>query len=86
MVLNTAWPLALSAAVPRVAVPSLKVTLPVGGVDVAMLGVTDAVKVTCRPEKDGFGLEVSVVAVVARLTTVNVNAVEVLAKKPGLPA
>ena len=44
--------------VPSVAVPSLKVTLPVG-----VAPVTDAVKVTEAPEIEGFELEVSAAVV-----------------------
>jgi hypothetical protein len=48
----------LSALVPSVVLPSLKVTVPVG---VAEVPVTVAVNVTDWPESDGFKLEVNVV-------------------------
>ena len=62
--------------VPRVVVPSLKVTVPV-----AVLGVTVAVKVTESPKFDGFWEEATVVEVVA-LFTVKVPS---LVAVPALP-
>jgi hypothetical protein len=57
----------LSATVPSVVVPSLKVTFPVGVT--LNCGLTVAVNVTDCPLFDGFADEVNVVAVLAWLTT-----------------
>ena len=60
-VLNTAVPAEFSNVVPRIVVPSLKVTDPVGVPEPATL----AVKVTDWLVMDGFALEVKVVVVVS---------------------
>ena len=52
---------AVSVPVPRAVVPSLKVTVPVGGFAPAV--ATVAVKVTEAPKFAGFGLELRVVVV-----------------------
>ena len=54
---------AVSVPVPRAVVPSLKVTVPVGGF--VPVVVTVAVKVTETPKFAGFWLETTVVEVVA---------------------
>ena len=65
--LNLAWCVdALTVPVPSVAVPSLKVTVPLGFPPKA--GVIVAVKVTVCPLFDGFGVDVSVVVVLAWFT------------------
>ena len=67
LVMKVAWPLAFSAVGPaRVAAPSLKVTVPLAPTATPLL-VTVAVKVTellGAVVKEGFGVEVSSVAVV----------------------
>src|SRR5712691_238329 len=65
LVLKVAWPL-LRVPVPRMVVPSLKVTVPVGVPVVA--GVTVAVKVTDCPETDGFAEEAPCVEMPPLLT------------------
>ena len=65
---NVATPEPLRVPVPRVAAPSLKVTVPVG---VPPVPVTVAVKLTDCPYTDGFDEEVSVV--VLGLTTASVG-------------
>jgi hypothetical protein len=52
----------MSIPVPRVVVPSVNVTVPVG---VPPVPVTVAVKVTCWPSVDGFGEEMRLVEDVA---------------------
>ena len=71
----------LSAPVPSVVVPSLKVTVPVG---VPPVEVTVAVKVTAAPKVDGFRDEASEVELLACFT-VCVNTAEVLPAKLVLP-
>ena len=66
-VVNVAWPEPLSAEVPRVVVPSLNVTVPVG---VPPLEVTVAVNVTDWLKTDGLADELTVVVVVNVLWTV----------------
>ena len=66
-----------SVAVPRLVVPSLKVTLPVTVPVPGATTVTVAVRVTDWPVTDGFGEAVSVVLVVMVLTTC-VTTVDVL--------
>jgi len=56
-------PTVLSVPVPSAEVPSLKVTVPVGGVEPVV--VTVAVKMTETPKFAGFGLEIRLVEVVA---------------------
>jgi len=75
VVVSIATP-ALSAAVPKVFVPNLNVTDPVGVPVVE--DVTVAVKVTDWPVIDGFGDAVSVMLVAAFVTTWDI-AVDVLA-------
>ncbi len=74
---NAAVPELVSVTVPRVAVPFLKVTLPVGMGPVE--AVTPAVKVTEVPCTAGLWLEERVVWVTAGLTTC-VSVAEVLAR------
>ncbi len=62
-VLNAATPAALNVPVPRVAVPSMNVTVPAGVPVDPAAGVTVAVKVTLCPATDGLALEVMVVVV-----------------------
>ena len=67
LVLKLAWCVdALTVPVPRVVVPSLKVTVPVGLPPKAVVMV--AVKATVWPLFDGFGVDVSAVAVLAWFT------------------
>ena len=76
VVLNVATPLALSWAVPRLVVPSRKVTVPV-----AVGGATVAVKVTLCPGAMVAAEEVSPVVVTARpvaMVTVSGSEVELL--------
>lgn len=58
LVLNVAKPLAFSAALPRVTVPSLKVTVPAG---VPKAPLTLAASATVRPKLAGFGAPLIVV-------------------------
>jgi hypothetical protein len=74
---------ALTAAVPSVVVPALKVTVPLTAVPAG--GTTFAVKVTELPRVEGLGEEASVI-LVAALLTVSVSAAEVLPVSPALPA
>ena len=67
-VVKTAWRLLLSVAVPRMVLPSLKVTVPVGVPEPGALALTVAVKVTACPSADGLSEEVRVVAVASLLT------------------
>ena len=60
-------PIAFSVAVPNVVFPSLMLTVPVGIAPVAE--VTDTLNVTSCPTFDGFGLELTVVVVLALFTT-----------------
>ena len=83
-VVKVAWP-PLSAPVPSVVVPSLKVTVPVGVPAPGATAVTVAVKVTAWPNTEGLAKEASAV-VVSALFTVWVRAPEVeLLKLPSLP-
>ena len=61
-------PEAFSVAVARVAVPSLKVTLPLGVPEAA--GLTVAVNATELPDRIGFALAVSTVVVVSCIISV----------------
>ena len=72
----------LSARVPSVVVPSLKVTLP-AGVPV-VVDFTVAVKVTVSPEVDGFADDTTLVVVLALLITCD-NTAEVLVENVALP-
>ncbi len=65
-VIKVACPLPLRVPVPITVLPSLKVTVPVGVPVVA--DVTVAVKVTACPKVDGFGIEVTLVVVLALFT------------------
>ena len=65
---------------PRVVVPSLKVTVPLGAPAPGATTLTDAVNVTVWPNTDGFGEELSEVTVLSLLTTW-LTTVEVLAVK-----
>ena len=67
----------VTGADPIDVVPSKKVTLPVGVPAPGKTGTTAAVKVTARPNTDGFRLEITLVVVIALFTTCT-NAVEVL--------
>jgi hypothetical protein len=75
----------LRAAVPNVAAPSLKVTVPVGVPAPGPTADTVAVNVTACPNTDGFSDEVRVVELLA-LLTVWVRAAEVLVLKLLSPA
>src|SRR5262245_41016158 len=68
-----------SAAVPRTAVPSLKVTLPVGVPPPGATGVTVAVNVTEAPAIEGFDDDTTAV-VVADLITVCTTSAELWRK------
>jgi hypothetical protein len=83
---NVATPLAFSVTgpVPRVVVPSRKVTVPVGVPVAGATAVTVAVKVTDWPSDDGFKLEVSPTAALPWLTTW-VTALDVAAVKLAFP-
>ena len=74
----------LSAPVPRVLAPSLKVTVPVGVPAPGANAFTVAVNVTCCPNNDGLVELASDVAVLAVLT-VCVTIAEVLVAKLLLP-
>jgi hypothetical protein len=74
-VLKVAVPVESSVPVPNVALPALKLTVPLGVTPVDEL--TDAVNTTGWPTVDGFGLELSVVTVEA-LFTVCVSVTDVL--------
>src|SRR5215472_7917688 len=67
-VVKVAWPL-LSVPVPMGVPPSRKVTVPTGVPDPGATADTVAVKVTDWPKTDGFTDEVTVVVVLALLTT-----------------
>ena len=83
-VANVALP-ELKLAVPSVAAPSRKVTVPVGVPAPGVTALTVAVKVTDWPNTDGFTDEVTVVELLA-LLTVCVMAAEVLPAKFVSPA
>ena len=69
MVVNVATPDPFRFPVPKVLVPSLKVTLPVGvPVDPEDVSVTVAVNVTESPEHEGFFDDVRAVDVEAAVT------------------
>ena len=59
----------MSVPVPRVVVPSLNVTVPVGVPAPGAVTVTVAVNVTDCPKTDGFTLEVTTVDVESTPTT-----------------
>ena len=67
-VVKVATPLAFTVPVPRVAVPSMKLTVPVGTPEPGATGATVAVKVTDCPKAVAFEDELSVVVVLAWLT------------------
>jgi hypothetical protein len=81
---NVALPPA-SVAVPRVAAPSRKVTVPVGVPTPGETALTVAVNVTAWPDDDGFTEEVTVLELLA-LLTVWVMAAEVVLLKLVSPA
>ena len=83
-VANVALP-ELKLAVPSVAAPSRKVTVPVGVPVPGATALTVAVKVTDCPNTDGFTDEVTVVELLA-LFTVCGMAAEVLELKLASPA
>ena len=80
LVENVAEPL-LKVPVPIVAVPSLKVTPPLGTPDPGKFAETAAVKVTVWPETEGLAAELSTV-VVAALLTVCENVPELVLNEP----
>src|SRR6185436_15181782 len=84
LVVSVATP-ALSVTVPNGELPSLNVIVPLGVPAPGAVAVTVAVKVTVWPKTDGFGVEASVVAVLA-LFTVCVPLADVLALKLASPA
>src|SRR5207237_9039453 len=59
-VVKVATPLASSVPVPRIVVPSMKLTAPVGVPVAGGVAVTVAVKVTGRPNAEALGEEVRV--------------------------
>jgi hypothetical protein len=67
-------------ALPRLVVPSWKVTVPVGTPLPGATTLTVALRVTTWPKTEGFGVAASAVAVEA-LFTVWVTVVDVLARK-----
>ena len=69
LVEKVATPLPLRVPVPRVVAPSEKVTLPVGVPAPGAVTLTVAVKVTDCPITEGLREEVTVVVVLALLTT-----------------
>jgi hypothetical protein len=71
VILNVATPLAFNVTgpVPRVVVPSRKVTVPVGVPVAGATAVTVAVKVTDWPSEDGLELDVSPTDALTTLTT-----------------
>jgi hypothetical protein len=74
-----AWPLLFSEPLPRVELPSMNVTVPVG-VPIPPVGVTVAVKVTDWPRVDGFADDATDAVVDDWLTTW-LNAADVLPAK-----
>ena len=78
-VANVALP-ELKLAVPSVAAPSRKVTVPVGVPAPGVTALTVAVKVTDWPNTDGFTDEVTVVELLALLTVCVMAAVVLPAK------
>src|SRR5262249_25073599 len=80
-VANVATPLAFSVAVPRLVVPSRKVTVPVGVPVAGATAVTVAVKVTDWPNTTGLADEVSAVLLLLAAFTVSVRVPEVLVAK-----
>src|SRR5216117_2583887 len=83
LVTNVAWPEPFRVPVPRVLVPSLKVTCPVGVPEPGLLAVTVAVKVTDCPNTDGLAEELA--DVVVPYFTVCVSLEEVLPLKFASP-
>ena len=81
---RVAVPAADSGLVPIVIVPLRNVTVPVGVPAPGAVTVTVAVKRTLCPTADGFGDEVTLVLVLALLTTCE-TAVLVLVLKLALP-
>ena len=66
---NVATPLPLTAPVPSVVTPSMKVTVPVRVPAPGATGDTVAVKVTDWPKTDGLAEDTTLVVVLAWLTT-----------------
>ena len=77
--LNVACALGLSGPVPICVVPSKNATVPVG-VPLPVFGLTVAVNVADVPKVAGFAEDASAVDVA--VSTVSLNAVEVLAANP----
>src|SRR5439155_18343149 len=84
LVTNVAWPELSRVPVPRVLVPSLKVTVPVGVPAPGLFAVTVAVKVTACPDTEGLAEELTNVVVPAFLT-VWVSGLDVLPLKFASP-
>src|SRR5258707_6097362 len=85
LVVNVAVPPAPTATVPRITLPSLNVTVPVGVVAPGATAATVAVKVTAWPVTAGLTDDRRATVVAAGLT-VTVTAAEVLPAKPTVPA
>src|SRR5258707_11903038 len=83
-VVNVAVPLAPTATVPRITLPSLNVTVPVGVVAPGATAATVAVKVTAWPVTAGLTDDRRATVVAAGLTVTAVAA-EALAAKPVVP-
>ena len=68
-VVNVACPDVMATVAARVTAPSVKVTLPVGVPAPGETAETVAVKVTTCPKTDGLAVELTVIALLALLTT-----------------
>src|SRR6516225_900750 len=84
LVVSVAVPPGPTATVPRTALPSWNVTVPVGVVAPGATAATVAVSVTAWPVTAGLADDFRVTVVAAGLT-VTVVAAEVLAAKPVVP-
>src|SRR5262249_56921785 len=84
LVVNVAVPPAPTATVPRITLPSWKVTVPVGVVAPGATAATVAVKVTAWPVTAGLTDDRRATVVAAGLT-VTAAAAEVLSAKPVVP-
>ena len=82
LVANVALPPAPTATVPRITLPSLNVTVPVGVPRPGATAATVAVKVTAWPVTAGLTDEARATAVVARLTVTATAAEALFAKLP----
>jgi len=71
LIFKVAWRLVPSVAIPRLALPSKKVTDPVGVTVPGATTATVAVRVTVCPTSDGFTLEVRLVVVKDGIVIVN---------------